>query len=84
MKNMSPHFLEARRRHFSERKALQMTVMLIVDTCPGEAVKFVGKRGIFITGSIKPKLSGVTVTVSHKDGTAEPIVIETPESGEFK
>ena len=61
-----------------------MTVMLIVDTCPGEAVKFVGKRGIFITGNIKPKLSGVTVTVSHKDGTAEPIVIETPESGEFK
>jgi hypothetical protein len=47
-------------------------------------VKFVGKRGMFITGSIKPKLAGVTVTVSHKDGTAAPIVIETPESGEFK
>nr|XP_022336385.1 nodal modulator 1-like isoform X1 [Crassostrea virginica] len=59
-------------------------VTVVGDTCPGEAVKFVGKRGIFITGSIKPKLSGVTVTVSHKDGTAEPIVIETPESGEFK
>ncbi|XP_061181394.1 BOS complex subunit NOMO1-like [Saccostrea echinata] len=59
-------------------------VTVVGDTCPGEAVKFVGKRGIFITGSIKPKLAGVTVTVTHKDGSAEPIVIETPESGEFK
>lgn len=43
-----------------------------------------GRRGIFITGSIKPKLAGVKVTVTHKDGTADPIVIETPDSGEFK
>lgn len=57
---------------------------VFIDTCPGEAVKFVGKRGIFIAGSIKPKLAGVKVTVTHKDGTADPIVIETPDSGEFK
>lgn len=59
-------------------------VTIVGDTCPGEAVKFVGRRGIFITGSIKPKLAGVKVTVTHKDGTADPIVIETPDSGEFK
>lgn len=47
-------------------------------------MKFVGRRGIFIIGSIKFKLVGVKVIVIYKDGIVDFIVIETFDLGEFK
>lgn len=47
-------------------------------------MKFVGRRGIFIIGSIKFKLVRVKVIVIYKDGIVDFIVIETFDLGEFK
>ncbi|KAK3103627.1 hypothetical protein FSP39_020627 [Pinctada imbricata] len=54
------------------------------DSCVGEAVKFVGKRGVFIMGEISPPISGVKVTVTSKDGSTQPVTMETQDSGSIK
>ncbi|BFZ14363.1 hypothetical protein BsWGS_17402 [Bradybaena similaris] len=54
------------------------------DSCLGNIAELVGRRGVFIEGSISPALAGVTVTVAAEDGTMEPIVLTTDSSGKYR
>ncbi|KAK0042403.1 nodal modulator 1 [Biomphalaria pfeifferi] len=54
------------------------------EACPGVIADLIGRKGVFIYGSIKPPLSGVTVTVSDEEGSMAPIVITTDATGKYK
>ncbi|KAJ8298746.1 hypothetical protein KUTeg_022806 [Tegillarca granosa] len=48
------------------------------DTCPGEIVKIIGKRGLFIIGRMKPALAGVNISVVTIDRSLmDPLYVET-------
>ncbi|XP_041372550.1 nodal modulator 1-like [Gigantopelta aegis] len=61
----------------------QLTVTIMGDACPGEVATSQGKRGVFITGEVKPALEGVTITVTA-NSSAKPTVFTTDSSGKFR
>nr|KAG5708736.1 hypothetical protein BaRGS_034953 [Batillaria attramentaria] len=50
----------------------------------GEVASFVGRKGVFITGQVKPPLEGVQITVTAEDGSMEPVVLTTEASGKYR
>ena len=54
------------------------------DACPGSVAALVGRKGVFIEGSITPALEGVKVTVSATDGSMEDIHLVTSSKGTYK
>ncbi|KAH9504323.1 Nodal modulator 2 [Bulinus truncatus] len=54
------------------------------EACPGRVADLIGRKGVFIHGSITPPLSGVTITVSDEESTMSPIVITTDATGQYK
>jgi hypothetical protein len=54
------------------------------DTCAGEVAKFIGKRGVFVSGRVKPAIEGVSITVTTVGAESEYVSIETDKKGEFK
>ncbi|CAL1545393.1 unnamed protein product [Lymnaea stagnalis] len=54
------------------------------EACPGVIADLIGRKGVFIQGTISPPLNGVTVTVTDKDGAMAPIVLSTDTNGKYK
>ena len=59
-------------------------VAVLGDTCAGEVAKFIGKRGVFVSGRVKPAIEGVSITVTTVGAESEYVSIETDKKGEFK
>ncbi|CAC5408303.1 Nodal modulator 2,Nodal modulator 3,Nodal modulator 1 [Mytilus coruscus] len=59
-------------------------VAVLGDTCAGEVAKFIGKRGVFIIGHIKPAIEGVNITVTTKGAQAPSVSINSAANGGFK
>nr|KAG5688657.1 hypothetical protein BaRGS_017511 [Batillaria attramentaria] len=59
-------------------------VLVDGESCPGEVASFVGRKGVFITGQVKPPLEGVQITVTAEDGSMEPVVLTTEASGKYR
>ena len=45
---------------------------------------FVGRKGVFMVGEVKPPLEGVTITVTSEDGAMEPVVLVTEANGKYR
>ena len=60
-----------------------LNILIVVDSCAGEVVKFTGKRGLFISGEIKPALAGVSLTITAADNSIAPITLETTNDGKY-
>ena len=54
------------------------------ESCPGEVASFVGRKGVFMVGEVKPPLEGVTITVTSEDGAMEPVVLVTEANGKYR
>ncbi|XP_071122767.1 BOS complex subunit NOMO1-like [Mytilus edulis] len=59
-------------------------VAVLGDTCAGEVAKFIGKRGVFIIGHIKPAIMGVNITVTTKGVQAPSVSVDSAANGGFK
>ena len=55
---------------------------MVLNDCMNDAVKFEGKKGLFIRGGITPPLPGVSIKIIPQDDLA-PMELETNASGEF-
>lgn len=45
---------------------------------------FVGKKGIFLNGSIRPPLEGVAITLKHKTDDALVFTVNADKQGNYK
>ncbi len=63
-------------------------LFLISDKCPGASVEFIGKEGIFVQGTLTPKLKDVMITVktlateTHKE--SKTLFAMTDENGFYR
>lgn len=65
-------------------KDLCLSLLCLIESCPGRLVDIVGRAGLFLAGKVSPELQGVEISISERGAAAPLITVATDEAGAYR